>query len=113
MEPPIQDKALILRELIIRLASYYDITDKEASKLVMDVIHSLEAQALVLQKLSNSPEDPGYKFALASIMTVVSRLHASHLEHCLKNLTHLNGLSDSLRKHNIKQFIAFLNSLHM
>ena len=113
MEPPIQDKALILRELMIRLASFYDITDKEASKLVMDVIHSLEVQALALQKMSSSPDDPSFKYALNSIMMVVSRLHASHLKRSLKSLTQLNGLSDSLRKHNIKQFIAFLNSLHM
>ena len=112
-ELPIQDKILVIKELIVRLASYYDISDKEASKLVMDVIHSLEAQALVLQKHSATPDAPNFKYALNSILMVINRLHATQLDTIAKALHNLNDLSDTMRTHNIRQFIAFLNSLHM
>ena len=113
MESPIQDKALVTKELMVRLASYYDITQKEARKFVMDVIHSLEAQALVLQKHSSTPEAPIFQYALSSILMVVNRLHATQLERVAKDLSNLQGLSETLRTHNIRQFIAFLNSLHL
>ena len=113
MESPIQDKALVIKELIVRLASYYDITQKEASKLVMDVIHSLEAQALVLQKHSSTPEAPIFQYALRSILMVVNRLHAAQLERFAMDLNNLKDLSETMRTHNIRQFIAFLNSLHL
>ncbi len=112
-ESPIQDKILVLKELIVRLASYYDISEKEASRLVMDVIHSLESQALVLQKHSATPEAPNFKYALHSIMMVINRLHATQLENVAKALHDLQDLSESMRTHNIKQFIAYLNSLHL
>ena len=113
MESPIQDKALVIKELIVRLASYYDITDKEASKLVTEVIHSLEAQALVLQKNRTTPNAPNFQYALRSILMVIRRLHATNLERFAKSLSDLQDLSDTMRTHNIKQFIAFLNSLHL
>ena len=113
MESLIQDKTLVVKELIVRLASYYDITDKEASRFVMDVIHSLEAQAIVLQKHSTEPTTPDFQYALHSIMMVINRLHATQLEQVAKALHNLNDLSDTMRTHNIRQFIAFLNSLHL
>ena len=112
-ESTLQDKELVIKELIVRLASYYDISEMEASRLVMDVIHSLEAQALVLQKHSATPDAPNFQYALKSIMMVISRLHATQLENVAKPLQDIQELSDTMRTHNIKQFIAYLNSLHL
>ena len=113
MDSSSQDKALVMKELVVRLASYYDITDKEASKLVMDVIHSLEAQAIVLQKQSATPDAPTFQYALNAILTVINRLHATQLEAIAKPLHWLSDATDAMRTHHIKEFIAFLNSLHL
>lgn len=113
MDSPNQDKALVVRELIVRLASFYDITEKEASKLVMDVIHSLASQALVLQKHSATPDAQIFQYALNSILMVIDRLHATQLDNVAIALHHLKELSEPMRTQNIKLFIAFLNSLHL
>ncbi len=112
-ESTLQDKELVIKELIVRLASYYDISDKEASKLVRDVIHSLESQALVLQKHSSTPNAPNFQYALDSILMVISRLHATQLDNVAIALHHLQDLTEERRSENIKTFIAFLNSLHL
>lgn len=112
-ESTLQDKELVIKELIVRLASYYDISDKEASKLVRDVIHSLESQALVLQKHSSTPNAPNFQYALHSILMVINRLHATQLDNVAIALHHLQDLTEERRSENIKTFIAFLNSLHL
>ena len=106
-----ENKIIVLKELVVRLYSYYDITPEEAAILVVDLIHSIETQATVLQEYIDRTDHPEYQFALESIFIIIERLHATNLEQVASGLKNLQELPKPVREQKLSQFIAFIKSL--
>ena len=103
----------ILDELRKALASYFSLRSGEVRQLLSNLLLSLEAEGMILEKYASNREDPNYSFALESLVMVGKRLRSPFLQERSSSLT--SAASDQDIRDAIDDFlkdIRDIRSLH-
>ena len=69
-----------LGELRKGLASYFAVSQEDVWPLLSDLLLSLEAEVMILEKYTSRQGDPNFAFAHDSILMVARRLRSAFLE---------------------------------
>jgi len=97
------------QELRQDLAAYFKLTPQEVRTAHLDMLTSLEAEAMMLQKYVTTRDSPYFQYALHSIVTVATRLKSKFLLDISQKLN--SPTSDEELLHAINLFLQMIRNL--
>lgn len=106
---PLFDQMVVRKELKQCLASYFDCSIQDVNNLLSDLLTSLEAEVMLLEKYVGHQENPNFGFARDSICTVAKRLHSDFLNKMLELLD--SSDSREAMEDNIAYFLQCIHAL--